>query len=345
MSFIAVHGGAGNHSVANESLLKRSMRRACRKALEARFALDMVEHAIADLEDDELFNAGYGSNLTFDGTTECDASVMDGSQGFGGVGSVSGIKNPVCLARRVLEYSRTVDPLGRIPPLFLVSEGAKSFASRHYDPKKSMLVPSESLVSPKSKENWSRWRERYDRGDLTPGELSDIQDTVGSVSLVGISSAAGVSSGGLLLKLPGRVGEACIFGSGCWAEDTEECSVAVSVSGAGEHIMRASLARTLSKAIVSETPDADPHDIIHRVFKEEFWIPIKRLGEDHPNAGILLLLRQGDTARLWCAFTTPSMAIAFASASNPKPKTFILRQSKPSSALDEPPLFITAFSL
>ncbi|EEB88691.1 hypothetical protein MPER_13327, partial [Moniliophthora perniciosa FA553] len=84
MSFIAVHGGAGNHSVANETLLKQSMRRACQKALEAQTALDMVEHAIVDLENDEIFNAGHGSNLTFDGTAECDASVMNGSQAFGG---------------------------------------------------------------------------------------------------------------------------------------------------------------------------------------------------------------------------------------------------------------------
>ncbi|KAK7053460.1 hypothetical protein VNI00_004086 [Paramarasmius palmivorus] len=342
MSFIAVHGGAGFHSVADEALLKQSMRRACRKALEAQCALDMVEHAVVELEDDELFNAAYGSNLTLDGTTECDASVMDGKQGFGGVGSVSGIKNPIRLARAVLDYSRTTDPLGRIPPLVLVSEGAKSFALRYFGPENPILVPPGSLVSPKAKENWSRWKERHER----PDNSNNIQDTVGSVAFLGRNSAAGVSSGGLLLKLPGRIGEASIFGSGCWVEETERCLIAVSVTGAGEYITRASLARTLAKAIISNPIEEDPHDTIHRIFKEEFWEPTRRLGELHPNAGILLLLREEDIVRLWCAFTTRSMAIAFMSTtnSNSKPKAFVLRQPKPSNP-DELPLFITAFTL
>ena len=91
----------------------------------------------------------------------------------------------------VLEHSQKSDPLGRIPPLTLVSEGAKDFGLRHSIP----IVPSESLISTRARNNWTRWKERYESGSsVTEGaEVSELQDTVGSVTMCGSSSAAGVS--------------------------------------------------------------------------------------------------------------------------------------------------------
>lgn len=80
-------------------------------------SLDAATIATAILEDSELTNAGYGSNLTFTGDVECDASVMNGSdRNFGAVGAVSGVKNPVCLAKKICCNQNEKMKLGRIPP-------------------------------------------------------------------------------------------------------------------------------------------------------------------------------------------------------------------------------------
>ncbi|KAG5648596.1 hypothetical protein DXG03_003207 [Asterophora parasitica] len=130
--YVVVHGGAGMHGHAREKEVKQALRLACKEALKGLHdpspdhgdsskctPLNMVGNAIVVLEDDPHLNAGYGSNLSLIGTVECDAAIMDGASGyFGSVGAVSGIKNPIQLARVVLEYSRIPDPLGRIPPLY-----------------------------------------------------------------------------------------------------------------------------------------------------------------------------------------------------------------------------------
>jgi len=80
----------------------------------------MVEQAITVLENDGHLNAGYGSNLTMEGTVECDASIIcehGPAALFGSAGAVSGVKNPIKLARAILDYSRIPDMLGRVPPL------------------------------------------------------------------------------------------------------------------------------------------------------------------------------------------------------------------------------------
>jgi len=127
VAYLAVHGGAGNHNPKNEKGTKNGLRQACAKAISSthevpdKIALSLVEDAISALEDDSRFNAGYGSNLTLDGNVECDASIMDGmTGGYGSVGAVSGVKNPICLARCVLEHARLSDKLGRLPPMYAV---------------------------------------------------------------------------------------------------------------------------------------------------------------------------------------------------------------------------------
>lgn len=121
--YVAVHGGAGYHGVVSEQSVKSALKRACARALRGSplddsSALSIVEQAIAILEDDECLNAGYGSNLTIDGTVECDAAIMDGLSGdFASVGAVPGLKNPIKLASVLLRHSREPDSLGRIRPM------------------------------------------------------------------------------------------------------------------------------------------------------------------------------------------------------------------------------------
>ncbi|KAF8894041.1 nucleophile aminohydrolase [Infundibulicybe gibba] len=298
--FIVVHGGAGVHGRFSEKEVKHALRL---QALESdTSALAMVESAIVTLEDDPHLNAGYGSNLTLDGRVECDAAIMDGSSGgFGSAGAVAGVKNPITLARVVLEHARTCDALGRIPPMTLVSQGALEFAATYRDVER---VSPKSLVTPEATKRWITWKEQLVNlgqaaGHGGPG-LRDIQDTVGAVSLHGADGvAAGVSSGGLLLKHAGRIGEACVYGAGCWAQGPSEtrAEMACSISGAGEHIIRAALARRLGDAFGRRGvsgDEIDPHHVLEDVLVNDFWRPCRQRGELTPSVGVVLLTKEAD---------------------------------------------------
>ncbi|KAF8160804.1 nucleophile aminohydrolase [Crassisporium funariophilum] len=369
-AYIAVHGGAGVHGMSNEKEIKRALRkcvparllqnemphrnallRACAAALESSMdatkppyserserespGLDMVENAIRVLEDDEHLNAGYGSNLTIDGTVECDAALMAGrGQHFGSVGAVSGCKNPIQLARAILDHARVPDKLGRVPPM--------------------SVVHPETLISARAKGQWQQWKQRLDHDTVAVSpdhamlqDLADIQDTVGAVAW---HATDGVAAG----RLPTTCGKGAVFGAGCWARQspTKQDGMACSISGTGEHIIRADIARKLGEALCADNVDKDPHDILNHILIDEFWGPCRERGEVNPSVGVLLMTAEdcgGDepTVRLWCAFTTASMAIAHASSKEPKPKAIILRHPDANALRDDntPRIFITSLSL
>ena len=124
--------------------------------------------------------------------------------------------------------------------------------------------------------------------------------------------------------------QAAIFGAGCFATPNLACSV----SGAGEPIMRAALARTIVSAIADEGEDGDVHAVLEH--------SLTRFGGQRDgNAGVLLLAQ----GRLWCAFTTESMALAWASSAHPKPKAKILRRPASSDSRAGTTVYITSFSL
>ncbi|KAL1622542.1 hypothetical protein SLS56_008720 [Neofusicoccum ribis] len=117
-------------------------------------AVDAVEIAIKVLEDREITNAGYGSNLSMDGVVECDAIVVDHLGRSGAVGAVAQIKNPISLARLVFDHTTRPLLLKRVPPNLLVAQGATDFA---FDQGMSIL-PHDALVSPAARERWVKWR-------------------------------------------------------------------------------------------------------------------------------------------------------------------------------------------
>lgn len=330
-----MHAGAGHHDKISEKSVRQAMKRACTEALRVASLpgtdlLSVVERAIVELEDDENLNAGTGSNLTLDGTVECDAAIMDGRTGdFGSVGAVPGVKNPIKLAKAILYHSRKLDKLGRIPPVTLVSSGARSFAVQSG----VETVDPESMISKRAKVDWQKWIERYNevREEIIPKAIASpvgaIQDTVGAVAWDNCGNvAAGVSSGGLLLKHSGRVGEAAIFGAGCWAQQSADgkTSAACSISGTGEHIIKAGLARVIGDTFhfAKNQEGTDVHDLLVNVLTERFYRPAVGHGILRPNAGVLLLTTESGNSkpRLWCAFTAEGMAIAYASSERPTPK-------------------------
>ena len=176
-------------------------------------ALDAVEAAVRSLEDHPRFNAGRGSVLTGAGTVETDASIMEGDQlRNGAVAAVSGVRNPITLARRILEAGRH--------SLF-AGPGALARARALGVP---LCDPAELVTEPQRR------------------RLAALQaGTVGAVALDRFGTiAAATSTGGTSGKLPGRVGDSALIGCGTYAESTLG---GVSCTGDGEAIIRVTLAR------------------------------------------------------------------------------------------------------
>ena len=290
-------------------------------------AVEAAARATIVLEDAGETNAGFGSNLTESGTVEMDAGLMDGSTLlFGAVGAISGVKNPILVARKLVEeQGKGLLPLGRVPPGFLVGEGAKEWAVRH----NIQTIKTEQLISDKAAKLYKHYKKKLDayklsmqqqqqqqasikrkreagRGGggggnclaniqnckrlkqssdiidvtdqvrsndgatklldgnstITSGDgcddtserlgvrndtsdtdddhdIHDIDDGVGDTVGVVVLDRAGnvastVSSGGIALKQPGRVGQASCFGCGCWAQKPIKLgtsSTAVSTTG------------------------------------------------------------------------------------------------------------------
>ncbi|KAG9953354.1 N-terminal nucleophile aminohydrolase, partial [Aureobasidium melanogenum] len=155
---IFVHAGAGYHSLQNERIHLQACNDAAKAAMvvlrTGGTALDAIEIAVKVLEDREITNAGYGSNLAVDGIVECDATIVDHFGRSGAVGAVSQIKNPISLARVLLDRSTQLLSLRRVPPNLLVGQGAIEFAASVDMP----ILPYDALVSPAAKERWLKWR-------------------------------------------------------------------------------------------------------------------------------------------------------------------------------------------
>ncbi|MBL8953139.1 MAG: isoaspartyl peptidase/L-asparaginase [Myxococcaceae bacterium] len=212
---IFVHGGAGD-LVPGEDPRPHvsgclSAARAGAAVLSAGgSALDAVIAAVVALEDDPLFNAGTGSVLNLDGDVECDASVMTGELQAGAVGAVRGVKNPIRLARLVMEKTRHV---------LLVADGALRFAREQG----VALVDPASMVTDRARSRWA-----------SPGTVGAVaRDRRGHL-------AAATSTGGTSRKLPGRLGDTPLIGCGTY---THAGAGAASATGIGEAIIKSTLTR------------------------------------------------------------------------------------------------------
>jgi beta-aspartyl-peptidase (threonine type) len=234
---LAIHGGAGTLPRADMSADKEARYRGgLEAALDAGYtvlqgggtSLDAVTQAVMVLEDNPLFNAGFGSVFTLDGHNELDASIMDGSTlNAGAVCGVTHIRNPVQLARTVMEHSEFV---------MLSGAGAEEFA----------LSRGISLVPRSYFHTAERWRqlERIRDGDtgLSALTISHV-GTVGAVALDGAGRlAAATSTGGMTGKRYNRIGDSPIIGAGTYADDR---SCAVSATGHGEVFIRAAVAHDI----------------------------------------------------------------------------------------------------
>ncbi len=239
MHAIAIHGGAGaiaRHLLSPEK--EREYRASLDAALAAGYAvleqggssLDAVGVAVRTMEDDSLFNAGRGAALTHDGAAELDAAIMDGQgQRAGAVACVRHVKNPIELARRVME---------RTPHVLLVGAGAEEFALEEG----MELVPNEYFHTAERREQLARAQDGQ-----SVSEIVAAQGTVGAVALDRMQNlAAATSTGGMTNKRPGRVGDSPLIGAGTYARNGV---CAVSMTGHGEYFIRAVAAHHICSAV------------------------------------------------------------------------------------------------
>ncbi|NWT84297.1 TASP1 aspartase, partial [Lanius ludovicianus] len=353
VGFVLVHAGAGYHSESKAKEYKHVCKRACQKAIEklqaGALATDAVTAALIELEDSPFTNAGLGSNLNLLGEIECDASIMDGkSLNFGAVGALSGIKNPVSVANRLLcEGQKGKLSAGRIPPCFLVGEGAYRWAVDHGIP----ACPPGIMATRFSLAAFKRNKRKLELAEKVETDLIQLKkrrqsnekendsgtlDTVGAVVVDQEGNvAAAVSSGGLALKHPGRVGQAALYGCGCWAENTgahNPYSTAVSTSGI--YYFYKYLMKECSCALQTE----DAHQALLETMQNKFIGSPFLANEDGVLGGVIVLRSCRCSAEpessqgkptllvefLW-SHTTESMCVGYMSAQDGKAKTHISR--------------------
>ena len=244
---LVIHGGAGTLRAADIGDEDRaSYEAALHEALDAGWrvlaaggsALDAVTAAILPMEDSPLFNAGRGAVFTADGRNELDASIMEGAtRSAGAVGGVRWVRNPVLLARRVMEAS---------PHVFLAGPGALEFAIDQG----LELKPSEWFWTER---RWQQLQRAILQGALPATPADGRFGTVGAVALDGAGRlAAATSTGGTTAKRYGRLGDVPVIGAGTWADS--DC--AVSATGDGEYFIRAAAARAICArmALAGESP-------------------------------------------------------------------------------------------
>lgn len=291
---IAIHGGAGPRVQGISSAEKeQEYIKALRAALDVGShilerkgsALDAVEQAVISLEDCSLFNAGKGSVYSADGTHELDASIMDGSTlKAGAVAQLRGIQNPVRLAREVMDKSEHV---------FLAATGAMQFADQlGYE-----RMDDEYFA------DTARYRQWLDVKAGITNPASQKLGTVGAVALdTSGTLAAATSTGGVVNKRFGRIGDSPIIGAGTYANNR---TCAVSCTGSGEFFIRGVAAYDLSCLIeyrkISLQAAAD--EVIHQ-----------RLPKINGDGGLIAVDSQGNIAM---PFNTQAMFRACASTGRP----------------------------
>lgn len=282
---LIVHGGAW--SIPDSAV--EDCREGCRCALAAGWAvlsrggraMDAIEAAIVVLEDNSVFDSGTGAHLNLDGQVELDAIVMDGATlDAGAVAAVHRLKNPILLARRVMEASGH---------MMLVGDGAEKFAAEQ---KMKLCDPGE-LIVPRERVAWEQCRS----GKHDAVHHVHQGGTVGAVAMDASGHlVAGTSTGGTCCKRAGRVGDSPLIGCGCYADQE---AGGVSCTGHGEAIMKIVMAKSAVEMLRAAGTSAGA---AQRAADDSVKLLAAR---GHSTGGLILLDRDGTPA---AAFNTPRMA-------------------------------------
>lgn len=240
-AIMVIHGGAGtilkeNMTEEKEVAIKESMAKALLKGFKligkGKSSEEAIVAAINIMEDNEIFNAGKGAVLNEDGIVEMDASIMEGKgKNAGAVAGVHRIKNPINAARKVKDES---------PHVLLSGDGAEKFAKKQG----LKFVEPEYFITESQKAKWEKAKARQNSSGENLLLEHEKYGTVGAVALDNSGTiAAGTSTGGMLMKKYGRIGDSPIIGAGTYA-DNNTCGV--SCTGHGEFFIRYAVAYTVS---------------------------------------------------------------------------------------------------
>lgn len=286
---ILAHGGAGLRSMtsAQGDSLRAALRVGYHLLDRGVSALTAVEQTIRVLEESGLFNAGRGARLQLDGVRRMDAALMEGRDlRAGAVASVEGIVHPVTAARLVMDHTNHVLLVGRPATAFARHFKLKRQAASRA--KRGGRVGLAQLLSPAALKTY---RAQTGRGLIVRERAG--QETVGAVALDRAGTvAAGASTGGIDVMLPGRVGDTPIIGCGVYADN--ECG-AVSMTGLGEGIIRVAVAKEICDRLAAGAgPGRAARLVLHKL--------VTRI---EGAAGTLVLAPNG---RFAIAHVTPRMA-------------------------------------
>ena len=269
---ILVHGGAYDIPMETHQAHTEGCRRAAKAGwavlVHGGTALEAVETAVRVLEDDPTFDAGCGSFLNAAAEVELDAIIMDGRElDLGAVAAVQRVRHPVTLARLVMTESEHA---------MLAGPGAEAFARHHGLP----ICPPEELLVGRELERWHDARAGGSPHDWEPFGIAP-SDTVGALARDADGNlAAATSTGGTFNKLPGRVGDSPLVGSGAYADNR---TGAVSATGLGEALMKVVISKTACDFIdrgmtAQEAADAAISVLAERTVGEGGLIVVDRLG-------------------------------------------------------------------
>ena len=293
---LAIHGGVG---VLDQELMTPQKRQQYHAALQAALragsaalerpdatSLDAVVAAIIVLEDSPLFNAGKGAVFTRDGRNELDACLINGAnRKSGAVANLTTIKNPIVAARVVMEKSSHVLMVGRGAEQFAAAHGAETVDPAYF----------------RTEERWQMYQQALKKLEQAPPKQGAVaplpaDSRFGTVGCVAVDRhgnlAAGTSTGGITLKLSGRVGGAPIIGAATYADNA---TCAVSGTGDGEYFLRLVAAHDI--AALMEYRGLNVIDASRQVVHE-------KIGQAGGEAGVIVLDKRG---RLALTFNTPGM--------------------------------------
>lgn len=274
---VVIHGGAGNFNSADfpkkvtkdyNDFFTSLMSYADSLAASGAYAIDIVEAVIVKMEDCPMFNSGKGAVLNAKGKAELDASIMDGRNlNAGAVAGVTEIKNPIKAARMVMDSSAHV---------MLSGDGANTFAREQ----KMEMVDNEYFLIPKMIERYKKYME-------------DKHGTVGCVVLdIYGNLAAGTSTGGMMMKKWGRIGDSPIIGAGTYADNRY---AAVSCTGHGEYFIRNAVAYDVIARIKYEKQS------LEKAVDAILFDVLKKQGAD---GGLISVDKNG---KIVCKFNTTGM--------------------------------------
>jgi beta-aspartyl-peptidase (threonine type) len=302
---IVVHGGAGfwRSEIRLARIgVKNAAREGSQVLADGGCALDAVETAVSAMEDDPVFNAGKGSALTCIGTVEMEAAIMDGRQlSAGAVALVRCVKNPIRLARIVMENTDHVLVAGKTAERL-----AKAFHLPSTDPvtgKRRQALERVRRASAMGRVPW------MNRNNFLVREHPEMlgHDTVGAVAVDADGNfASAASTGGMVMKLPGRIGDTPLIGSGIYSDNR---AGAVTVTGWGEIAVKLGLSRIMCMMMEKDTSAPKAAETCVRMAS-------RRL---HGHAGVIAIDRRD---RIAAVHNTTYMPWAYATGSMKRPRAY-----------------------